>query len=172
MFSTPLSSNRQSACSVTENLQMTLVWLSLSKFILGLFFDYFYKIYLYGKKFWQKKATKLQYSSFLNSIVSPTPDIVMIYIIYPAGPISTKLDAKWWVMHPYHCPQFLVFSERKRERGALGTTSPQGHMEVISFTKITMCLCRTRQAYINTQLHGDTTTYAHTRGCRGRINLL
>lgn len=41
------------------------------------------------------KAPKLQYSSFMNSIIGPvTSDMGMICIMSPAGPVSTKLDAK------------------------------------------------------------------------------
>lgn len=57
------------------------------------------------------KSPKTPVSWIQSSVQLVTSDMGMICIMYPAGPVSTKLDAKWY---PHHWPQFSVFSERKK----------------------------------------------------------
>lgn len=122
------------------------------------------KYVFYGKSFDKSRQTPvLKFHEFSHqSYLSPqTWEWFASCTHQGQCPPSWMQSGKWCTLTIV--PNSQWFQRNRRETGALGTTSPQGHTEVISFTEITLCLCQARQAHINTHLHGDTTTHTHTQ---------
>lgn len=135
-------------------------------------FLFFFYLLLQNMSFTAKvltKAPKLQYSSFMNSITchlrhgNDLHHVPSRTSVHQAG-CKVVSDAPLSLS-----PILSAFQRERRETGALETTIPQGHREVISLTEITLSLSGKAGTHKHSRME---TTAAHTRGCRGRSNLL